>query len=241
MGAGARALPRRGARRVPRASRATSAARSRIWPPRSARPNARDDDDDRGGHARVARRNTATRIEPSPPPRASIPSRASCSAQRPGHCELFASAAVLLLRVRGRSRALRDRVPRRRMERRRRLRRRPRRSRPRLGGSLRARRGWVRVDATPPGPPPPRAGQLSAGHGCARLLLEPLGRRLRPGPPAGARAPRGSPPGGAAPRTRRARASCRSSSPRCAAAACWCWSRAGCGGGARTPCATRTT
>ena len=105
--------------------------------------------------------STATRSSRSPPPAGVDPVESFLLGERAGHCELFASAAVLLLRAARRSRPLRDRVPWRRMERRRRLRRRPRRPRARLGGGVRPGRGWVRVDATPPGAPLPRAGHVS--------------------------------------------------------------------------------
>ena len=206
-------LRRRGARRVPGGSGRPPAAAAESG--RHARPAGRQ-----------RRRETVAAVTRALARETRIHARAEPAARgRRSRRELPARRArrpLRAVRIRGgaadararRSRALRDRVPWRRMERRRRLRRRPRRPRPCLGGSVRLRQvGWMRVDATPPGPPPPRAGRLSRGHGCARLLLEPLGRRLRSGPAAGARAPRGSPPGGAAPRRRRARASFRSSSP----------------------------
>ena len=110
---------------------------------------------------RTLREKHGYTLEPSPPPAGVDPVESFLLGERPGHCELFASAAVLLLRVRG--------VPARYV------------TGFRggewngVGGYVAVRddrahawaeafvpdKGWVRVDATPPGPPPPRAGQLS--------------------------------------------------------------------------------
>jgi hypothetical protein len=100
-------------------------------------------------------------LEPAPPPAGVDPVESFLLGQRAGHCELFASAAVLLLRLRG--------VPARYVTGFR-------------GGEWngvgayvavrddRAHawaeaflpdRGWIRVDATPPGPQPARAGHVS--------------------------------------------------------------------------------
>jgi len=100
-------------------------------------------------------------LEPTPPPAGVDPVESFLLGEHAGHCELFASAAVLLLRVRG--------VPARYVTGFR-------------GGEWNAvgryvavrddrahawaeafveDRGWVRVDATPPGPAPPRAGRVS--------------------------------------------------------------------------------
>ena len=195
------------ARRAPAAARAaaqrlTTAARGAYLalPPEFARPAAGAgrrrstpglrQRQDRRGHPLAARRHSYT-LQPRRPRPASIRSRTSCSTQHAGHCEFFASAAVLLLRAARRPRPLRDRLPGRRMERPRRLRRRPRRPRARLGRGVPPGRGWMRVDATPPARGRwPRAGPPEV-IGRARLLLEPLGRRIRPRPPARSRAPRG--------------------------------------------------
>ena len=100
-------------------------------------------------------------LEPSPPPPGVDPVESFLLGERAGHCELFASAAVLLLRVRG--------VPARYV------------TGFRggewnaVGGYVAVRDdrahawaeafvpdvGWLRVDATPPGAPLPRAGRLS--------------------------------------------------------------------------------
>ena len=100
-------------------------------------------------------------LEPRPAPAGVDPVESFLLGEHAGHCELFASAAVLLLRLRG--------VPTRYVTGFR-------------GGEWntvgnyvavrddRAHawaeaflpdRGWVRVDATPPGAPPPRAGHVS--------------------------------------------------------------------------------
>ena len=155
-------------------------------------------------------------LEPQPAPAGVDPVESFLLGERAGHCELFASAAVLLLRRARRSRPLRDRLPGRRMEHRRRLRRRPRRPRARVGGGVPpgSRLGARRRDAARGAAAARRPRVRSDGR--ARLLLEPLGRRLRPGAAAGARAPRGPPPR-AARRARAARASSRWRAGACAA------------------------
>ena len=200
-----RAVARR-ARRIPGGARGRRVAPRR--PGRHARSagTPRDDADTVAAITRALRDKHGYTLEPSPPPPGVDPVESFLLGERAGHCELFASAAVLLLRVRG--------VPARYVTG---FRGGEWNS---VGGYVAVRDdrahawaeafvpdvGWVRVDATPPGPAPPRAGRLSRGHGRARLLLEPLGRRLRSRAAAGARAPRGPPPGRAAPRARRARA-----------------------------------
>jgi protein-glutamine gamma-glutamyltransferase len=123
-------------------------------------PNA-SDDETIAAVTRALREKHGYTMEPSRPPAGVDPVESFLLGERPGHCELFASAAVLLMRVRG--------VPARYV------------TGFRggewngVGGYVAVRddrahawgeayvsdRGWVRVDATPPGPPPPRAGQLS--------------------------------------------------------------------------------
>jgi protein-glutamine gamma-glutamyltransferase len=110
---------------------------------------------------RALREQHGYTAEPAPPPAGVDPVESFLLGQRAGHCELFASAAVLLLRLRG--------IPARYV------------TGFRggewnaFGGYVAVRddrahawaeafvpdRGWVRVDATPPGPPPPRAGHVS--------------------------------------------------------------------------------
>jgi len=100
-------------------------------------------------------------LEPTPPPAGVDPVESFLLGEHAGHCELFASSAVLLLRVRG--------VPARYV------------TGFRggewnaMGGYVAVRddrahawaeafladRGWVRVDATPPGAPPARAGHVA--------------------------------------------------------------------------------
>ena len=123
-------------------------------------PDARDDETI-AAVTRALREKHGYTIEPSPPPAGVDPVESFLLGERPGHCELFASAAVLLMRVRG--------VPARYV------------TGFRggewngVGGYVAVRddrahawaeayvsdKGWMRVDATPPGPPPPRAGHLS--------------------------------------------------------------------------------
>jgi len=110
---------------------------------------------------RALRDKHAYTLEPSPPPAGVDPVESFLLGEHAGHCELFASAAVLLLRVRG--------VPARYV------------TGFRggewngVGGYVAVRddrahawaeafvqdRGWLRVDATPPGAPLPRAGRVS--------------------------------------------------------------------------------
>ena len=123
-------------------------------------PDARDDETI-AAVTRALHEKHGYTIEPSPPPAGVDPVESFLLGERPGHCELFASAAVLLMRVRG--------VPARYV------------TGFRggewnaVGGYVAVRddrahawaeaylsdKGWIRVDATPPGPPPPRAGHLS--------------------------------------------------------------------------------
>lgn len=123
-------------------------------------PDARDDETI-AAVTRALREKHGYTIEPSPPPAGVDPVESFLLGERPGHCELFASAAVLLMRVRG--------VPARYV------------TGFRggewngVGGYVAVRddrahawaeaylsdKGWIRVDATPPGPSPPRAGHLS--------------------------------------------------------------------------------
>jgi hypothetical protein len=114
-----------------------------------------------GALTRTLRATHGYTLEPSPPPAGVDPVESFLLGEHAGHCELFASAAVLLLRLRG--------VPARYV------------TGFRggdwnaVGGYVAVRDdrahawaeayvadgGWVRVDATPPGPPPARAGRLS--------------------------------------------------------------------------------
>ena len=123
-------------------------------------PDARDDETI-AAVTRALREKHGYTLEPSPPPAGVDPVESFLLGERPGHCELFASAAVLLMRVRG--------VPARYV------------TGFRggewngVGGYVAVRddrahawaeayvadKGWVRVDATPPGPQPARAGHLS--------------------------------------------------------------------------------
>ena len=110
---------------------------------------------------RSLREKHAYTLEPNPAPAGVDPVESFLLGEHAGHCELFASSAVLLLRLRG--------VPARYV------------TGFRggewnaVGGYVAVRddrahawaeafvpdRGWVRVDATPAGPPLPRAGRLS--------------------------------------------------------------------------------
>jgi transglutaminase-like putative cysteine protease len=120
-----------------------------------------DETDSIAAVTRALREKHGYTTEPAPAPAGVDPVESFLLGEHPGHCELFASAAVLLLRVRG--------VPARYVTGFR-------------GGEWNAvgdyvavrddrahawaeafvpERGWVRVDATPPGPPLPRAGRLS--------------------------------------------------------------------------------
>jgi hypothetical protein len=114
-----------------------------------------------GAVTRTLRATHGYTLEPSPPPAGVDPVESFLLGEHAGHCELFASAAVLLLRLRG--------VPARYV------------TGFRggdwnaVGGYVAVRDdrahawaeayvadgGWVRVDATPPGAPPARAGRLS--------------------------------------------------------------------------------
>jgi hypothetical protein len=110
---------------------------------------------------RALRDKHAYTLEPSPPPAGVDPVESFLLGERAGHCELFASAAVLLLRVRG--------VPTRYVTGFRGGEWNP------VGGYVAVRdnrahawaeafvqdAGWLRVDATPPGAPLPRAGHVS--------------------------------------------------------------------------------
>ena len=157
-----RAVRRRGARGLPGGAARTSRRRLANLAATLGRAATPDDADTIAAVTRALRAKHGYTLEPQPAARrASTRSRASCSASAPGHCELFASAAVLLLRVRG--------VPARYV------------TGFRggewngVGGYVAVRddrahawaeafvpdSGWVRVDATPPGPPPARAGTLS--------------------------------------------------------------------------------
>ena len=201
-------------------------------------PDARDDETI-AAVTRALREKHGYTLEPSPPPAGVDPVESFLLGERPGHCELFASAAVLLMRVRG--------VPARYVTG---FRGGEWNS---VGGYVAVRddrahawaeafvsdKGWVRVDATPPGPPPPRAGQLSEVMDALDYFWNrwvvgyDLGRQLELARRAGRHL---AAPAAHASRTRM----CRSSSPP-ACCPCWWWSRAGCGGDARRRWATHTT
>ena len=240
----ARGSTRRAARLPARLPRTLARRGWRTWPPTPRRPPAtpaRRDDADRGRRRARCAPSTATRSSRARRPAGVDPVESFLLGEPPGHCELFASAAVLLLRAARRSRPLRDRLPGRRMERRRRLRRRPRRPRPRLGGGVRARTrlGARRRDAAGRAAAARRplvrsrwtrsttsgtAGSSATTWGASCELARRAGRHLAP--------PR---------RARVARAHLRD---RRRLRACWrrcCWPRVACGAGARARCATRTT
>jgi len=120
-----------------------------------------DETDTIAAVTRALREKHGYTLEPRSPPAGVDPVESFLLGEHAGHCELFASAAVLLLRVR--------RVPARYVTGFR-------------GGEWNAvgnyiavrddrahawaeafvpDRGWIRVDATPPGPPLPRAGHVS--------------------------------------------------------------------------------
>ena len=201
-GAGPRGRASRAGRagRVPRGSRGSRAPAGEPGrdPRRSGPCRQRHD---RSGHARAARQaRLHARAAPGPGGRRSgreLPAGRARRTLRAVRVRRRAAAAAPR-----RSRPLRDRLPRRRMEHRRQLRRRPRRPRARVGGGVPpgSRLGPRGRDATRGAAPARRPPIRSDGR--ARLLLEPLGRRVRPGAPAGARAPRGPSPRAA----RRARA-----------------------------------
>jgi hypothetical protein len=151
---------------------------------------------------RALRETHGYTLEPLPSPAGVDPVESFLLGEHAGHCELFASAAVLLLRLRG--------VPARYV------------TGFRggewnaVGGYVAVRddrahawaeafiadRGWVRVDATPPGAAVAARRARVRGDGRARLLLEPLGRR--PTTWAASSSWRGA-PGDTWPRRRRAR------------------------------------
>ncbi len=157
---GTGASARRGARGVPGASGRPPAAAGESGR-HAGPPDARRRASTIAAVTRALREKHGYTLEPSPPPAGVDPVESFLLGERPGHCELFASAAVLLLRVRG--------VPARYV------------TGFRggewngVGGYVAVRddrahawaeayvsdKGWMRVDATPPGPPPPRAGHLS--------------------------------------------------------------------------------
>src|SRR4029079_6196533 len=110
---------------------------------------------------RALREKHGYTLDPRPAPAGVDPVESFLLGEHAGHCELFASAAVLLLRVRGvpsryvtgfrggEWNAVGNYVPRRD-------------DRAHAGAeAFVPERGWVRVDATPPGPPLPRAGHVS--------------------------------------------------------------------------------
>jgi hypothetical protein len=120
-----------------------------------------DETDSIAAITRALREKHGYTNEPRPAPPGVDPVESFLLGEHPGHCELFASAAVLLLRVRGvparyvtgfrggEWNAVGDYVA-------------VRDDRAHAWAeAFVADRGWVRVDATPPGAPLPRAGRVS--------------------------------------------------------------------------------